>query len=125
MSIITWLTNKSVESFAKGIARAQLKTLHSLQKRKPELTGDYLYECIITMRPFYNSEKAKALIREAKASFERTAWIKTDKRQFGFRDVVSSLIIEEYSKGNTLSENDATALTIIEIVVRDIIPPNL
>lgn len=126
MGIITWLTNKSTAIFARGIAKAQLNTLRHLQHQKPELTGESLYEQVIILRPFYNSQKAKKVIREARESFERMAWLrklsKSEHSVFGFRDVVSALIREEYFKDKLVTRNDATALTIIEITVREIIP---
>ncbi len=128
MSIISWLTNKSVEGFARGIAKTQLKTLHSLQKQNPALTGGFLYERVITLRPEYNSEKAKKIIQEAQESFRRTGWMNAEEQKkygFGFRDVVSALITEEYFKGRTQTRNDTTATTIILMVVREIIPADL
>lgn len=124
MSIISWLRNKSVEIFAKGIAKTQLSTLRHLYNQNPELFGEALYEQVIILRPTYNSEKAKKIIKEAKESFERTAWIKTStESKFCFRDVVEQLIIREYFKGN--SGYDAIAITIILSVVREIIPADL
>ena len=127
MGIFTWLTNKSVESFAKGIAETQLKTLRSLQQRKPELAGESLYVEIIALRPFYNSEKAKQIIQGGKETFERNAWMRTEKRPFGFRDVVELLIQDEYFKTITRrsQKDDATAMLLIKIAVRDIIPEDL
>lgn len=127
MGILSWLTNKSVESFARGIAETQLKTLRSLQKRKPELTGESLYAEVIALRPFYNLEKAKQIIQEKMASFERDAWMRVEKRPFGFRDVVESLIQDEYFKTITRrsQKDDVTAMLLIKITVRDIIPENL
>jgi len=128
MSIISWFTNKSVEGFARGIAKTQLRTLHSLQKQNPTLTGGFLYERVITLRPGYNSEKAKKIIQEAQESFVRTGWMSTEEQKkygFGFRDVVSTLITEEYFKNKTITRNDANAVTIILMVVREIIPGDI
>lgn len=128
MSIISWFTNKSVESFARGISKTQLRTIHFLQKQNPTLTGGFLYERVITLRPGYNSEKAKKIIQEAQESFVRTGWMSTQEQKkygFGFRDVVSTLITEEYFKNKTTTRNDANAVTIILMVVRDIIPADL
>ena len=128
MSIISWVTNKSVESFARGIAKTQLRTLHSLQKQSPALTGGFLYEQVIMLRPSYNSERAKKIIQEAQESFVRTSWMNTEAQKkygFGFRDVVSELITKEYFKNKTITEKDATAVTIILMVVREIIPADL
>ncbi len=128
MSIISWFTNKSVEGFARGIAKTQLRTLRSLQKRNPALTGGFLYEQVITLRPGYNSEKAKKIIQEAQESFVRTGWMSTEEQKkygFGFRDVVSALITEEYFKNKTTTRNDTNAVTIILMVVREIIPGDI
>lgn len=125
MGIISWLFNKSVESFARNTAKTQLATLYTIKKKNPELEGENLYEQVIVLRPSYDLDKAREIIKKAKSSFEKYSW--TNKAQkFCFRNVVSQLIINEYF--NTCSpslKNDVNSYTIIEFVVQDVIPAEL
>lgn len=119
--MLEWFTNKSVQFFAAGISKAQLRSLRIIRVSQPGIMGKELYEKILASRPFYDAEKIEMVIKDAEdMAIKKSATLH-------FRDVVESLVLSEYQDKNfAASPKQLMAdLAIIHTTVNEIIPADL
>ncbi len=105
---------RKVYRFARGIAKAKLRTLKSLKKQHPEATKRELYFLTIIARTGYNENLAIQIMQGAEEQAKMTGEL------FNFRMIVFGIIIHE-----TPTSLDNSLLPEIMSAIDDTIPDNL
>jgi|GEM_PF-5578139 len=107
--------------FARGIAKAQLKSLHLVKKRYPDCESEEQYALAISMRPGISLEKAYEIVENAK--FSNFEILKDEAEELKFNMVVIELVSDEYERRTHHFSNNV----IHDLIngVQDIIPLNL
>lgn len=119
----------TVKGFAKGLAQAQLKSLHAMQRRFPQLSKLELYTLALSTRPGYTEQQIVAIITEIIDKIVTHRWAQgyteatresVTKRDLDFRFVVLALANDEFKKtlGREPSNEQLAALSAgVEAVI--------
>lgn len=109
------------KSYAKGIAKAQLRSFRMYQKQYPHMQPEQLYYLTLRSRPGYSETSAGGLVEDT------LKYCSEKGRQFNLQEVILELAKFEYSQNHPslhwekrMAEDDK-----IEEVVRRIIPSNI
>jgi len=108
------------EKLARTVCLEALDQFRRIHALAPELSGEPLYERVISTRFGVDHELAHQMVRRARESY--ADW--PVSRDVRFRDVVHYFIADRCLKGQAPTE-DHWIRGKIELVVRSVIPRNL
>lgn len=110
-----------IKGYAKGIAKAQLRSYLMYRKQYPEMKPEELYLAAIKTRPGYSEKLILGLIQDAKASAIK------EGGKLNLQEVVYTLATFEYSrnKPNTDWQKRSNDWEAIKKTIHSIIPANL
>ena len=122
LGLLIWLVkrNGKVDVFAKGVAKAQLRSFYAFQHHDPNLSKRELYVKTISMRPGYRNGEAEGLVKEAEERLKGGSILK-------LKDVVYQLALKEYinSTSPRISMENGLNILVIKQIIDESVPDNL
>ena len=110
-----------IKGFAKGLAKAQLRSFFAYRGKYPEMKPEELYLAALKMRPGYSENLILGLIEDTKEFCTKNG------KPFNFQEVVYSLATFEYEKTHPDSswEKGSKDRAKIKETVKSIVPANI
>lgn len=111
------IRGSGVKGYARGFAKAQLRSFLALQSKYPTMKPEALYVGTLKLRPGWSDERARTIVDSAKEDHE------DDGTPFNLQQVVYWAATQEYTErtGKLFTQVEAE----IETAVKSVIPSNL